>query len=325
MKNPITELIVKEWEEQFDKPTLKSIEEIQELWSGYGMIARVWAEAGDPIICKCIDLSCAGHHPRGWDGSRSHQRKVRSYEVEMHWYAHHQSDAIARWPKILGRTIEDNHRFLWMEDLDHVGYHHRRSHLDPDGMEGCLRWLAHFHASTFATPSDGLWPRGSYWHLETRPDELEVLEDVELAAAAPQLDRLLTDCPHRCIIHGDAKVANFCFKPSSLDVAAVDFQYVGGGIGIQDVAYFMGSCLDETSCEAMEAWVLERYFYHFKEGMAKHRPNTNVLEVEKTWRDLFDVSWTDFHRFIKGWSPGHWKINGYSEKIKRRCLQNLCP
>ena len=29
----------------------------------------------------------------------------------------------------------------------------------------------HFHASFLNEAPDGLWPVGTYWHLETRPDE----------------------------------------------------------------------------------------------------------------------------------------------------------
>ena len=53
------------------------------------------------------------------------------------------------------------------------------------------------------------------------------------------------------LAHGDAKVANFCFTNDQHAVAAVDFQYVGGGIGTQDVIYFLGSFCSEA--ERMQA------------------------------------------------------------------------
>ena len=30
---------------------------------------------------------------------------------------------------------------------------------------------------------------------------------------------------------------------------------------------------------------------------------------------MFYVAWADFHRFVKGWSPNHWKINSYTESM----------
>ena len=40
-------------------------------------------------------------------------------------------------------------------------------------------------------------------------------------------------------------------------VAAVDFQYVGAGCGMKDVAYLLGSCLDDKGHEALEADLLD--------------------------------------------------------------------
>lgn len=46
-------------------------------------------------------------------------------------------------------------------------------------------------------------------------------------------------------------------------------------------------------------------------------------ELEREWRSLYPVAWADFHRFLKGWSPGHWKINSYSERITAEVIKNL--
>ena len=34
-------------------------------------------------------------------------------------------------------------------------------------------------------------------------------------------------------------------------------------------------------------------------------------------------AWADFHRFLKGWSPSHWKINDYSERITRGVIESF--
>lgn len=36
-----------------------------------------------------------------------------------------------------------------------------------------------------------------------------------------------------------------------------------------------------------------------------------------------NVAWTDFFRFLQGWSPGHWKIHRYSERLARKVLDQL--
>lgn len=64
---------------------------IQTLWSGYGEIVRLGLEGSDlsSVVLKYIvlpDESNQSNHPRGWNTTRSHARKVHSYDVEMQWY-----------------------------------------------------------------------------------------------------------------------------------------------------------------------------------------------------------------------------------------------
>lgn len=70
----------------------------------------------------------------------------------------------------------------------------------------------------------------------TRPDELSAMKPSHLKGAAEAIDSKLNQCKFQTIVHGDAKVANFCFTPDSKSIAAVDFQYVGSGCGMKDVA-----------------------------------------------------------------------------------------
>jgi Ser/Thr protein kinase RdoA (MazF antagonist) len=170
---------------------------------------------------------------------------------------------------------------------------------------------------------EGLWKTGTYWHLETRPDELQAMEEGTLKQAASILDFTLTEAPFQTLVHGDAKLANFCFSQDGTQVAAVDFQYVGGGCGMKDVAYFISSCLDENECERMEEMLLDAYFSSLKDALEMHHPYIDVAAVETAWRPLYALAWTDFYRFLKGWSPSHWKIHQYSERLAHEVVTGL--
>ncbi len=209
------------------------------------------------------------------------------------------------------------------EDLDAAGYPARFTSLTPPQLETCLDWLAHFHATFMTAQPEGLWEIGTYWHLATRKEELDALDDLPLKNAASAIDRILTSARYQTIVHGDAKLANFCFSESGDKVAAVDFQYVGGGCGMKDLAYFIGSCLDESACEQREDEILDHYFATLRTALASKQPAIDPAAVESEWRALFPIAWTDFHRFLKGWSPGHWKINSYSENVARQVVANL--
>lgn len=187
-------------------------------------------------------------------------------------------------------------------------------------IKACLSWLAHFHALFLSVVPEGLWPVGTYWHLETRPDELEAMDDAKLKAAAADIDRILNNCCFKTIVHGDAKLANFCFSQSGQDVAAVDFQYVGGGCGMKDVVYFLGSCMEEKECEKKVPGLLDFYFTELKLAV---KTDLDFAALEKEWREMFAFAWTDFHRFLLGWMPGHWKINRYSKRLTKEVLDKL--
>jgi hypothetical protein len=67
--------------------------------------------------------------------------------------------------------------------------------------------------------------------------------------------------------------------------------------------------------------ILDSYFTALKQALARLPPSVEVREVEEEWRTLFPLAWTYFHRFLKGWSPGHWKLNAYSERMARRVIE----
>jgi hypothetical protein len=307
--------------------SLVKIEIIQRLWSDYGEIIRYGLEGSElqRVVVKHVRLPDQTKHPRGWNTDLSHQRKIKSYQVETAWYRQwsHMCSAMCRVPRCLAFESQQDEMFILLEDLDHSGFPTRLSQVSMGDVKTCLSWLAHFHALFMGQSPDNLWEEGTYWHLATRPDELQALQDSSLKQAATIIDRTLRESPFQTFVHGDAKLANFCFSDDGKDVAAVDFQYVGGGCGMKDVVYFIGSCLDERQCQQHEVTLLDFYFDALKKALAIYHENINPNDVEHHWRPLYHVAWTDFHRFIKGWSPGHWKINGYSEKIAREVILQL--
>lgn len=306
---------------------LREVETIQNLWSGYGKIVRCGLEGSDvaSVVVKHVHWPDSVHHPRGWNTDLSHERKVKSYQVETNWYDHWAArcDERCRVPECFALETHGDEVFIVLEDLDASGFGTRRNFVSVEELKACLSWLAHFHAVFMGEAPEGLWKTGTYWHLATRPEEWAALDDCALKNAAGAVDRRLNESPFQTLVHGDAKLANFCFSSDGKKVAAVDFQYVGGGCGMKDVAYFIGSCLDEDKSEAQEKSLLDYYFQTLKCALTRYGKTVDFQALEAEWRALYPVAWTDFFRFLQGWSPGHWKIHSYSQRLAREVLEAL--
>jgi Ecdysteroid kinase-like family len=306
---------------------IKEIETIQELWSGYGKILRYELEGSflQSVVVKHVRL------PKNTKGIRkashlSHERKVKSYRVESSWYFQwsQKCNEQCRIPKCLGIEKQGEEVLMILEDLDASGFSQRRYTASWTEMELALSWLANFHGTFMGEKPENLWKIGTYWHLATRTEELKALKDIPLKKAASKIDQKLNQTPFKTFVHGDAKLANFCFSDDGESVAAVDFQYVGGGCGMKDVAYFIGSCLNEDECELWESDLLDFYFDCLKTALSNHNSEINIIALEQNWRELYHFAWTDFHRFYKGWSPGtRWKDTDFSERTAKEILNKF--
>ncbi|MGB0646566.1 MAG: inositol monophosphatase family protein [Bradymonadia bacterium] len=288
---------------------------IQPLWNDYGRLSRVFIAGStrSSIIVKQIRVPKHASHPRGFATSLSHQRKLRSYEVESAWYRNQNQQVNERCatPRCLDVFVDGEERFLLLEDLDVSGYPRRMVSVSMGEVQTVLRWLANFHAVFLHDTGEDLWSKGTYWHLETRPDELEVIRGTRLHRFASLIDARLNASAFQTLVHGDAKLANFCFSTDGRRVAAVDFQYVGRGCGIKDVVYFLGSCLDPLTLETREDELLATYFEELKKRVDQ---NVDGEALEKEWRALYSFGWADFERFMRGWSPHHHKLTTHSEE-----------
>ena len=74
----------------------------------------------------------------------------------------------------------------------------------------------------------------------------------------------------------------------------------------------------DSYCERLESQILDTYFAYLQDELGEKN-----AALEEEWRSLYRVAWADFHRFLKGWSPGHWKINSYSERVTAMVIDNL--
>ncbi|MCB0738710.1 MAG: aminoglycoside phosphotransferase family protein [Bacteroidetes bacterium] len=299
---------------------------IQTLWSGYGKIARYKLQGVeiDSVVVKEIKLQKANQHPRGWNTNVGHERKVKSYEVETHWYKEwsEQCNEQCRIPKLLGSYTEDGKQWLVLEDLI-VEFPERKVDLCPEQAKVCLKWLANFHAQFLGKHPQDLWPIGTYWHLQTRQEEWERMQASELKEKARAIDNRLNQCQYKTILHGDAKVANFCFSKLGDRVAAVDFQYTGAGCGMKDMAYFLGSCLSSDECFRFESELLDNYFQQLKKALINSSTSTQLECLESEWRALYSFAIADFTRFLLGWMPSHQKVNEYHLSITNNVLAHI--
>lgn len=290
--------------------TISQVKVLGNLWSDCGQIVACELDA-KPCVVKVINVPSQIDHPRITQSEFALNRKRRSYLVEFNWYAEHsrhlplQAEAITCF-----NTLKKQQQFaLVFEDFKSEGFSHAQSNYTD--IAAILKWLANFHAFNLHKSPAGLWQIGSYWHLDTRPDEWHKINQAELKAQATLFDKKLKQSQYQTLIHGDAKLANFAINNDTKKVLGYDFQYVGKGVGVIDVMYFLGSCLDEKQLLSDADDLLNDYFAYLKIALAEFQPDVESKALISDWTALWPTAWADFYRFLVGWSPEHKKINSY--------------
>ncbi len=295
---------------------------LQSLWSGYGEIRRVTLQGArcERAILKYVLPPEHGGGRAKSPETRSHARKLRSYDVELEFYRRFavRCDETCRVPACQHASRSAGGWLFLLEDLDVAGFSGRRERLRPSELGPAMQWLAQFHATFLGARPEGLWKVGTYWHLGTRQDEFAAMAPSVLKTAAQRLDVRLLEARHQTLVHGDAKLENFCFSERGSEVAALDFQYVGRGVGVRDLAYFLGSALSPAELEAQGDRLLEDYLAAL--GHALVRRGLEANSVVEEWRELYCVAWADFHRFLLGWAPRHAHEDRYTSRMVRRAL-----
>jgi aminoglycoside phosphotransferase (APT) family kinase protein len=286
------------------------------LWSGCGSIVACELN-GQACVIKAVDIPAVLEHPKIKQTVFAVNRKRKSYQVEYHFYKYfgQQLPSSAAAISCLAAIKNAPQYVLAFNDFTQQSY----THAEPQHAAAVLKWLAHFHAFNLHQPATGLWPQGNYWHLATRPDEFNNLAPSAIKHQAAKLDAALCNSAYKTIIHGDAKLANFAINKQQ-HVLGYDFQYVGAGVGIIDVMYFMTSCFNEAQLQQYADNYLAQYFTELQYALSVYQPQVAASEVISDWRNLWAIAWADFYRFLAGWSPTHTKINSYMQLQVNKAL-----
>ncbi|WOO76664.1 uncharacterized protein LOC62_01G000289 [Vanrija pseudolonga] len=244
---------------------------LQTLWAGYGSISSFSAVdksgSSHALILKLVAP------PRGASQDEGHRRKMLSYGVEQHFYS--AVVPTLHLPSEVGiasviATSGDGVIATVLEDLRprFPVSGERRGELSAAQVSAALLWLGKFHAASwgygkgqldaFVLPplletEDGkkaLWLNGGYTYLATRMSEFatlqrgrgewSVLAELDGAGNSPaSLAALFLEPRGRAyesLIHGDVKSENLFANARGDRVAFFDFQYVGVGLGVCDLA-----------------------------------------------------------------------------------------
>ena len=283
------------------------IVEIASVWKGYGKVFRVYLEnyEVDSAVVKVT------YGVRDQNFSESHYRKQLSYKVETVWYqALGTAEFGFRTPRYLGNFKGSGYSGLVLEDLDTAGF------VGTDGVTDVqtkfsLQWLQAFHSTFLGQSYEWVWERGGYWHLDTRKTELAQMPEGPWKDNARQFDLALSRSIPLTLLHGDAKVSNFCWNGSQ--AAAFDFQYVGKGAGIVDVMLFLRRVLGENP----ESGKVEDWLQFYCDCWL--RESRTSLPWLKSWIDLFPIAWADYDRFRLGWSPRA-KVSAFGQQQLQKGL-----
>ncbi|KAF2277969.1 uncharacterized protein EI97DRAFT_466078 [Westerdykella ornata] len=192
---------------------------------------------------------------------------------------------------------------------------------------------------------DGVWLNGGYTYLSTRRSEFASLaadEDAEWRDAltmpfpegspsslAEKISRILAPHPHpdqhgpgptdayQTLIHGDVKSENLFATRDGGRVAFYDFQYVGLGLGVCDLAkLFTCSVPVEMLVDAGISHSKVLRMQNGERGLLQHYLSNLTKVSGKTYEwDTFVRHWemalVDWLRFQAGW--GFWGNKGWLE------------
>jgi hypothetical protein len=254
------------------------------------------------------------------------RRKADSYQVEANFYEHiaeqlaHDHGVCLPRPYLVEHGPASGEITICMSLLEGDGIYTSNS----EAVKGALTWLAKFHAAYWGdaevdrvVKDAGLQRMGTYWHLDTRPDEHASMSrrgwEGRLKSAARAIDSCLKRDPMQCLVHGDPKDANIMLLDRTREVALYDFQYCGKGTPTRDLAYFLCSSCDEDDEEELVVY----YHNQLVEHLSRSKPRVTPPTLEHL-KDSLELAFCDFCRFMSGWGYWGYDIRGRVQSFLTR-------
>eukprot|EP00929_Paragymnodinium_shiwhaense_P061964 TRINITY_DN30945_c0_g1_i1.p1 TRINITY_DN30945_c0_g1~~TRINITY_DN30945_c0_g1_i1.p1 ORF type:complete len:408 (+),score=120.95 TRINITY_DN30945_c0_g1_i1:88-1311(+) len=279
--------------------------QIQELWTGMGAVEEVMVRSSKGSSCAII-IKHVGL-PKDLDDAAI-KRNHGSYSVEASFYekghAEKLFEAGALCPRYLFTEKKEDLLSICMTKLQGEEF----DGSEPQHIRAALSWLATMHAVYWGASRvqqalrTGLWKQGSFWYLDARPGEFEVLsqskEDVEqrLFKAARAIDERLKADKMQTICHGDAKPANIFWEKG--DVASMfDFQWSGKAPPSKDLAYFLSCAARDISDEEEEEYLR----FYLKELSVRLKKQHDECPSFEDIRDSYSLACADLARWMAGY------------------------
>ena len=281
---------------------------IASLWARMGSVYQLSAKtkrSDVSIVAKRVELSrvCS---------SIGDQRKKDSYDVEAAFYSRGHAERLLSAGAIVPtplhvETSRGENVTICMTQLEGRSSHRGDS-------AAFVSWLAKLHAAYWgseradAAVESGLQAQGTYWHLDTRPEEHARMGSGgwigRLKLAARAIDLRLKADPMQAVCHGDAKGANilYCTGEGGEAVPLVyDFQYCGKGCVAKDLAYFFNV---EASASEEQA-LLRRYHAELSGLLRAQGDSPPSLEALQEAHEIALADWRRFSEVgLGGWGDG---------------------
>ncbi len=222
------------------------------------------------IIAKC---------PSTDESSRHIAKLVRNYELEINWYRDLAAVTPVNCPKCFHAEIgADGIDFvLLLDDRTPANQGDQLTGANPQEMLAAIAELALLHAAHWNSDTlhkyewlaystgnkqlvrqllPGLYPEfRKRYSTRLDPEILDMGQGL-VDNIGPYLD---TQIAARTVIHGDFRLDNLLFTPSG-EVTVLDWQTVGTGSPMADLAYFIGTSIaDPAEREGCERDLFEHY------------------------------------------------------------------